>query len=507
MTSSVRVIGRRALIATLLAPTLAGCAGSRPPRARPASLPRGAIRVDVGAAPVTGPRPPGFIGLSIEYPSLTAYAGQDPGRLDPAFLRLVRALNPGQAPVIRLGGDTTDWTWWPVRGMRRPPGIRDTLNRRYLAVAGATARALGARLILGINLEAGRRVIAATEARVLVRAVGRAHVTGLELGNEPEAYSTLGWYYRHHVVPVPGRPPGYGLTAYLRDVARFRAVLPPGVPLAGPASGAPVWLNGLGRYLDATPGVAVATFHRYPLHRCTARPTPVTTPTITNLLRPVSSRGPATSLRAAAAVAHAHGVSFRADELNSVSCGGAPGVSDTFAAALWGLDTLFNMERAGVDGVNIHTFRTGRYAPFTFARRAGAWSATVRPLYYGLLLFSRTAPAGSRLLATAGRGGPSLRVWTTRAPDGRTRVLIINAARDHAITVAVRLAGQAPAPARLERLTAPSAGARYGVRFGGQSFTRAGRLTGRPRTLPVPRRGGRYLVRLDAASAALLTVR
>ena len=41
--------------------------------------------------------------------------------------------------------------------------------------------------------------------------------------------------------------------------------------------------------------------------------------------------------------------------MNAVSCGGVRGVSDTFASALWALDTLFEFSRVGVDGVNFHT--------------------------------------------------------------------------------------------------------------------------------------------------------
>jgi hypothetical protein len=40
-------------------------------------------------------------------------------------------------------------------------------------------------------------------------------------------------------------------------------------------------------------------------------------------------------------------------EVNSCSCGGCPNVSDTFAAALWALDFLSELSKAGVQ-VNFH---------------------------------------------------------------------------------------------------------------------------------------------------------
>ena len=158
------------------------------------TIPPGALQLEIGGRPDSRPVAPGFIGFSIEYPSLLAYSGYNPAGLNPTFLTLVRNLTPGQRPVLRFGGDTTDWTWWQTPPLAKPPGIRYTVGPRWAAVAGATARALNARLILGINFESDRRVIAATEANALVHEIGARYVAGLELGNEPEVYGSLGWY-------------------------------------------------------------------------------------------------------------------------------------------------------------------------------------------------------------------------------------------------------------------------------------------------------------------------
>ena len=474
----------------------------------PARLPRAAIRVDVGSQPLTRPLPPGFIGLSIEFPSSIAYSGPDPAHPNPVYLQLVRNLTPGQSPVIRFGGDTTDWTWWPTPGVAKPGGIKYLLTRHWLAVTSATARALDARLIVGINFEADSRRIAGNEARQLLRGIGRRYIAGFELGNEPEVYGRLGWYSTPAKVPVPGRPSSYDFQSFLGDYGRVASALPRGVPLVGPASGASPWLAGLGRYLAANRRLRIATFHRYPLHRCfTARSAP-DYPSITNLLSPVASSGPATSLASSVAAAHARDVALRADELNSVSCGGAHGVSDTFASSLWSLDTLFNLDRVGLDGVNIHTFRTGVYAPFAFEHTSTGWRATVRPMYYGLLLFARAAPPGSRILPSVRQGPSSLRIWSTRASDGRVRVLVLNDSRRHLIQVAVA----APVPAQaatLERLRAPRVTSGSGVTLAGQSYgaySPTGRLQGARETATVMPVQRRYLIRVPTASAALLTL-
>ena len=101
------------------------------------------------------------------------------------------------------------------------------------------------------------------------------------------------------------------------------------------------------------------------------------------------------NLQAAVHVAHIHGLAGpRGRELNSVSCGGARGVSDTFASALWILDTLFNMAAVGVDGVNIHTFNKALDQP-SLTHSSGGWQAHVDPMDYGTPTFARAAPTGS----------------------------------------------------------------------------------------------------------------
>jgi hypothetical protein len=67
----------------------------------------------------------------------------------------------------------------------------------------------------------------------------------------------------------------------------------------------------------------------------------------------------------------------------------------------------------------------------------------------------------------------------------------------------------ASVPAALERLDAPSIGARDGVTLGGQSFglqTTTGLLTGQPEIISIPPGGAGYTIQLPAASAAMLTV-
>ncbi|HZU40471.1 MAG TPA: glycosyl hydrolase family 79 C-terminal domain-containing protein, partial [Solirubrobacteraceae bacterium] len=471
------------------------------------ALPAGAVRVTVLDRAYGPPVPSGFLGLSLEFSAVESYAGRDPAATNPVFVRLVRNLAPGQRPVLRIGGDSADWTWWPVPGIARRPGVTFALSERWMAVTRALTRALGARLILGLNFEADSAPVAAAEAQALLSRLGPSSVWAFELGNEPTLYSTFPWYRTASGRGVPGRPLSYDFDAFLADFARIAAQLP-AHPLAGPSLGGPGWFRYLERFVRAVPALRILTVHRYPLQLCLTARGSARYSTLAHLLSPAASTGFAQQFAPAVAVAHAHGLPLRIDELNSVSCGADRAVGQSFASALWAADTLFELLRVGADGVQVHTFPGAGYELFRFARRRGRWSAVVAPEYYGLLLFAAAAPPGARLLAVTSAGGGPVKVWATAARDRRLRVLVLNEDLSRAHTVALRLP-DTDSPATLERLTGSTPGAGARVTLGGLSFgtaTASGRLTGTPASAALSPRDAAYVVALPPASAALLSV-
>ncbi len=144
------------------------------------------------------------------------------------------------------------------------------------------------------------------------------------------------------------------MKSFTAEYSKWRTVLPK-LPLVGPSFSALTWMSGLSRFLTTEKSVRTVTVHRYPLHNSTTDPTNPTYPSIANLLADTASSGIAQEVAPYVATAHSRGLPFRVDEMNSVSGGGRTGISDTFASALWVLDTLFNMAAVGVNGVNIHT--------------------------------------------------------------------------------------------------------------------------------------------------------
>jgi Glycosyl hydrolase family 79 C-terminal beta domain len=468
--------------------------------------PTTAATVTVGGTSTAPAIPDGFVGLSMEYQSAAASAGpaDDP---DTVFQQLVRNITPGQQPVLRIGGDSTDHTWYPTSAIKHPsPGLSYALTPAWVQSIATAAHDLDAKLILGINLEADSKTVAQHEAAELVaQGIPHSAIEGMEIGNEPNLYGGFPWYTTKGGKAVAGRPRSYSLKNYLSDLKKISAGVQH-VPLAGPALGTLSWLPNVKTLLKAAPRISVLTFHDYPMS-CYGRPGTPQYPSIANLLGKTDSIGLAAQIAPYAAAAEKTGRQFRIDELNNSSCGGKSGVSDTFATALWSLNTLFALAQSGISGVNFHTFPSARYHLFTFGLQDGHWVADVAPEYYGLMLFAQAAPAGSHLLKVSTGGDSELQAWATKSTS-TTHVVLINDSTTRASAVTLHVPGGGVATAAT--LTAPAANATAGVTYGGLSFapdTTTGQLAGTPVVQQLsPGADGTYSVTVPPVSAEVLTL-
>jgi hypothetical protein len=448
--------------------------------------------------------PPGYVGVSIEFNALHQYTGRDSRNLNPILVGLLRGLAPAQSPVIRIGGNSADRTWWPMQNTISPGGVRYTLTPDWLAAAHTLAAALNARMIPGVNLAADRPALAAAEARALVQGIGRRYIDSIEIGNEPDLYSLFPWLTGRKGLSYYARPRDYNAGLFTQDFSRWGGMMP-NLPLAGPAFAELTWLSGLAQFISNEPGLHEVTVHRYPLRACVRDPIAPGFPTIPALLSDNSSHAMAQSLASYVQIAHDAGRLFRVGEMNSAACTGRRGVSNTFAAALWVLDTLFNFAQIGVDGVNVHTLPHAAYELFSFSQTHGRWRAFVHPEYYGMLLFAQAFPPGAELLPVSAPAGP-VKVWATRAGTGRIRVVLINKSTTNPASVSLGVP-DAGGRASLEWLRAPAVSATSGMTLGGRGFgtSAASGALGSMRRVPITATAGSYTIRLPAASAVMLT--
>ena len=107
--------------------------------------------------------------------------------------------------------------------------------------------------------------------------------------------------------------------------------------------------------------------------------------TIARVLSENATAGMAKTLRGALGLARRAGLPLKLTELNSVTCGGRPGVSNTFATALWAPDALFELLRVGVNAASIHVREYAINSAFVFNKNG----LTANPLFYGMIMFSK----------------------------------------------------------------------------------------------------------------------
>lgn len=448
--------------------------------------------------------PRSFLGLSAEYWALPLWQPQMP--LLERVISLLRV--PGDGPfVLRVGGDSADHAFWDPHQAPMPPWAFG-LAPRWLDQAGRLVSDLGIRLILDLNLITDAPAQAIQWARAAEAGLPHGSIVGFEVGNEPDIYSRAGWLGITAGKPYLGRPLPRVLTPadYVHDFAIYaRALqqLAPDTTLAGPALARPAADAGWVRRLIAGDRrtLGLVTVHRYPLSACAHRGSSQY-PTVHRLLSPTTSQGIATSVAADIAAAHDAGLPIRMTEVNSVTCGGMAGVSDTFATALWAPDTLFDLLRAGIDGVNLHVRADTINAPFALTPRG----LTARPLLYGLILFARALGPDARLVHDQLHAAAPLNLQAdaVRVGPDALHVLLIDKGR-RAVRVALRL--PAVGDLAVQRLTAPSPGARGQVTLGGRSLAPDGAWVGPPISQTIaPHRTG-YVVTVPAFSAALIDAR
>jgi Glycosyl hydrolase family 79 C-terminal beta domain len=473
--------------------------------------------VTVGGAPVTRPLPSSFVGLAFTYSALARWLSPT-GPVDPALVGLIRGLTPSGRPSLRIGGESADRSWWPIKGYRKPIGITYDLGPAWTVRARRFARATDARLLLGLELEADRPRIDAVEARELLRRIGGRYIQSFQIGNEPNLYAVIPWYRvlnGHPVVwysklgtPVYARSGSYGPSQFDSQIAAIMRVIP-SYPIAGPETNGPTWTQALIRFLKPSGRVTTLTTHAYGVNNCNKDRSSDLYPTVPNLLGLSASRDLLTGMAPYVSLVHRRGGSYRIDELGAVACTGSPGVSNSMATALWTVDALFDAARQGINGVNLHTDYARINNLFSLRFRHGRWRATVRPIYYGALLFADADPVASRLLNVQGGTMDTLRVWASRGRDHRVRITLINDSLDGAATVRLRLpAGVRSANGTIERLQAPGgAYATHGVTLGGRSFgTTTSGVLAEPQLGVVSARRGALTVQLRKGSAALVTL-
>jgi hypothetical protein len=516
------------LLATVIAGSmLATACGAGAPAPAPGNPALGPNQADltVSAQVRTKAIPDGFLGLSTEFSTLPLVE-----KHTVVYERvLLEVTDPSDGTLpLRIGGDSAEHDVGFSKNPIRVPPWDFSPSLELLRNTFRVIEQSKLQVILDINtVTSTPREVAAWMRGLTSQALPHGgKLAAFELGNEPDTYSPGAWAggisiegnapaNPGHVRPA-NLPKQITPTSFARSFQAYARALQaaaPTVPLMAPALAEATdhlgWIKTLLRY--RTKNLKVISVHIYPYAAC-AQPGTAKYPTIQKILSQNATAGMARTVAPALAVAHKAGLSLRVTEINSVTCGGLQGVSNAFATALWAPDALFELMRAGVEGVNLHARVTSINRPFSFDRQG----LQTRPLLYGLMLFKRMVGPDARRVPVQLRSSRSLhlKVWATResvtqhegTPFIRNplNVLLINKGRRSAL---INLHLPTSSPAFVQRLLAPSASSTSGVTLDGQQFNHQAFWQGKQNTQTLrPTRNGSYVLRVRGESAAMLTV-
>jgi len=452
-----------------------------------------AMRLRLNPGRVVGTVPDSFTGLSYESAVLSDpsfFAGDNAGLV--AFFRRL-----GGAGILRLGGNTSEYCVWsaqpradaadggdvlgPDTGAKTP--ARRAITPGAIKKLRAFIDATGWSLIYGLNLGTASAESTALEARAVMDAMG-SKLVAFQIGNEPDLFHKNGL-----------RPPGYDFDQYADEWLRFAAAVrasAPGAVFAGPdISGQDAWLAGFARRFGGN--VRFLSDHYY-----AEGPPGDPAMTIAYLLSPGNRRLAYLLAATRRARALAPSTPFRLTETNSCYNGGKPGVSNTFAAALWGAELMAQLATAGVSGVNFHGGGRGPYTPIAGTRATGF---EARPLYYGMLLFAE-AGSGALVACTFDEPAPLVSAFAVKGAGGALNILLFN--KGDADRIVSIDAGRPMRVERLLRLSAPALDSTDGVTLGGATIGANAAWSPEPADLSTIRSDN---ITLPAVSAALIALR
>src|ERR1017187_10307804 len=399
--------------------------------------------------------PEDFMGLSYEsgqlvYPDFFSVQNT-------ALIEIFKRLSP--AGVLRLGGNLSEFTVWSETDPGTPPeagglvgpdpGHREprtfTITPHSIRNLQGFLNATGWRCIYGLNLGGGTLEQELAEGSFVARTLG-PQLMCVQFGNEPDLF-------KHR---DQGNKP-WTYDEFLARWKTFRAAFHeklPDVAVAGPdTAGNPNWVRQFTQ--DVPKEVVLATSHYYP-----EGPPSDPRMNIDLLLHPGARFD--SSCHEALDSARAAGLPFRMAEGNSCFNAGKPGVSDTFASALWAGDFCLQMASLGCVGVNLHGGANGYYSPIVGSIGSGF---SVGSEFYGLMLAQLFA--GRTLCHTSLEPqGANLTAYAAGGDGGKDLIAVFNKdVRDAEVTLSAPTGGFKRAT--IERLEGPAVNSKTGVRFEG----------------------------------------
>ncbi|GLB45268.1 putative glycosyl hydrolase family 79 C-terminal beta domain [Lyophyllum shimeji] len=443
-----------------------------------------------------------FYGFSIEMSVVTQIMGKNASHLQVPFLNLMGLIQQRSGGInIRVGGNTQDFA---VYVDSIPDGHATTKEKSDLKNPTLTPAVLYTKELFYIASNISSLVNVKwyfgipfndTNWRLQIAEHGQAilgdNLLGLQGGNEPDYYLAHGH-----------RNPGYGPFDYFGEFGDLITAIRnnPNIPrkniligpslASGPWTPEQMWETG---YLDAYKDSLVAvTMEHYPSNNCFVRfnigsyvdpqatfPSFLTHQAALNFVQ---------MYRNTSNLAREAGKPFIMFETNTATCGGLPGISDSFGAALWGIDMGLTMAATNFSHALLHVGGQNVYynpftAPPTNQTTFNQW--TVGAVYYSVLVVAEVFGKSnvSQIVDTSNNGPltPSYAIYDNGA---LSKVALLNFMNDpsgaHDITATITVnGGQVPQEVHVKYLAAESVSVKTNITWAGQTLGNKFKVDGR----------------------------
>ena len=477
---------------------------------------------------------PNFISFSLETYWVRCWIGSTTPRTP--WVNLVRQLrtatDPEQYPItFRVGGNSGDTSLYnPQQTLPIPqlpgPAWQYNITDIDLHVLRVAMQQTRSQLIIGLNMRQTTPYnysLATTYVQALAEHTGLDLIYAFEVGNEPDFYSGSGI-----------RPRTWTIADYANEVNQYAAAIAEvlgnnatNVYYQAAAFATDAWTAQIPAVMANTSHVPYvsASAHFYPTTSCNHNVV-----TALQLLSDDYAQREAKFIVREKLVQQVGelGVPLVIGEGNTASCFGAPNVSNSYASALWTVDTLFNMAAVGVAGWSFTV--GGLYhdnSAYNVPVNDSAWQfydcsdddrVVVEPMYYAFRLFNlATANYGALLNARINSTDTLVKVWPVRSTATNTINVVVlhkNPNATTAATVSIALgvheANYARTASMIRMHSSGGMTAQFGISLAGQTYdgSKDGQPVGERTEELVDREvGGAFEFQVEPLDAVMIEIR
>jgi len=325
-----------------------------------------------------------FISFSVEVDVILEWTDKYPNPPRASFINLMKQLGPA---VIRVGGDSTDYSWYNPNGLPYPPyrtrPFRYNITDIDIHSIYNSVQAFGGSVVFGVNFRPAENASYAINHLLAIdRIIGlnNPSIKAIEIGNEVDLYRGNG-----------DRPASFSPNDYYLEWKNYIQQIQSAIPHAPTRlyQGATyccynIFEDDLKNFItNYNQYMRTLSVHFYPDN------TNAKTTLLYQLSDQIAQEGPLlwtekTKSGNFIKLANTYGIDVVIGEGNTNSEPGELGVCDVFGSAIWVIDEFLNEAKAGIRRYHIHTHELDLRTPFYLNQGY----PIIRPVFYGLRFFA-----------------------------------------------------------------------------------------------------------------------